>query len=318
MRAFYKLKGAMGESFHTHVGITLHLLDSLVKPILMYMSDFWGGLKPIEEKYNPIEKFHYMACKQVLGVQKQTANVGVLLELGRVPLQNFAIKAAIKNWERIRKGGVNAILWNSHVGAVREGFPWITHIKSIIQSCGLEGLSADRTRKNKHPFIHKILHEKRCGEFCRDALRGIGSPDGKLRTYALFKRDSGCEKYLHEIKNAALRQSLTKFRLSNNVLNIEKGRHTVPKTPRGKRFCPFCPGRVEDEVHFLMECPVYRAPRVEMVDAAVGRDPSFSQKTTLEQFKELMGPGAAQSVAGAIHNFFDIRSFLINRPRNLK
>ena len=43
MRAFYKLKGAMGESFHTHVGITLHLLDSLVKPILMYMSDFWGG-----------------------------------------------------------------------------------------------------------------------------------------------------------------------------------------------------------------------------------------------------------------------------------
>ena len=149
-------------------------------------------------------------------------------------------------------------------------------------------------------------------------MRGIGSPDGKLRTYALFKGDSGCEKYLHEIKNAALRQSLTKFRLSNNVLNIEKGRHTVPKTPRGQRFCPFCPGRVEDEVHFLMECPVYRAPRVEMVDAAVGRDPSFSQKTTLEQFIELMGPGAAQSVAGTIHNFFDIRGFLINGPRNLK
>ena len=110
MRAFYKLKGAMGESFHTHVGITLHLFANLVKPIIMYMTDVWGGLKPIEEKYNPIEKFHYMACKQVLGVQKQTANVGVLLELGRVPLQNFAIKAAIKNWERIRKGSVNAIL----------------------------------------------------------------------------------------------------------------------------------------------------------------------------------------------------------------
>ena len=240
MRAFYKLKGAMGESFHTHVGITLHLLDSLVKPILMYMSDFWGGLKPIEEKYNPIEKFHYMACKQVLGVQKQTANVGVLLELGRVPLQNFAIKAAIKNWERIRKGGVNAILWNSHVGAVREGFPWIAHVKSIIRSCGLEGLSADRTRKNKHPFIHKILHEKRCGEFCRDALRGIGSPDGKLRTYALFKRDSGCEKYLHEIKNAALRRSLTKFRLSNNVLNIE-GEAYRTKNTQGAALLPILP-----------------------------------------------------------------------------
>ena len=71
-------------------------------------------------------------------------------------------------------------------------------------------------------------------------------------------------------------------------------------------------------MHFLMECPVYRAPRVGMVDAAVGRDPSFSQGTTLEQFIELMSPGAAQSVAGTIHNFFEIRGFLINGPRNLK
>ena len=92
----------------------------------------------------------------------------------------------------------------------------------------------------------------------------------------------------------------------------------MPKTLRGQRFCPFCPGRVEDEVHFLMECPVYRAPRVEMVDAAVGREPSFYQKTTIEQLIEHMGPGAAQSVAGTIHNFFDIRGFLINEPRNLK
>ena len=63
---------------------------------------------------------------------------------------------------------------------------------------------------------------------------------------------------------------------------------------------------------------MYRAPRVGMVDAAVGRDPSFSQKTTLEQFIELMGAGAAQSVAGIIHNFFEIRGFLINKPRNPK
>ena len=38
-----------------------------------------------------------MFCKQLLGVQKQTTNLGVLLELGRIPLQNFVTKAAIKN-----------------------------------------------------------------------------------------------------------------------------------------------------------------------------------------------------------------------------
>ena len=43
-------------------------------------------------------------CKQLLGVQKQTTNIGVLLELGSVPMQLFAVKLAIKNWERIRQG----------------------------------------------------------------------------------------------------------------------------------------------------------------------------------------------------------------------
>ena len=41
-----------------------------------------------------------MFCKQLLGVQRQT-NVGVLLELGQVPLNIYAKKVALKNWERI-------------------------------------------------------------------------------------------------------------------------------------------------------------------------------------------------------------------------
>ena len=97
LKGFFKLKNSMGDLFRAHVGITVHLFDSLIKSILMYMDDFWGGLKPHEEKYNPGERLHFMACKHIFRVQKQTTNVGVLLELGRVPFQNFAIKAAIKN-----------------------------------------------------------------------------------------------------------------------------------------------------------------------------------------------------------------------------
>ena len=105
LKGFFKLKKAMGDSFRSNVKITLHLFDSLIKPILMYLGDFWGGLKAIPERHNPIEIFHNMACKQILGVQKQTTNIGVLLELGRIPLQNFATKASIKNWERIKGEG---------------------------------------------------------------------------------------------------------------------------------------------------------------------------------------------------------------------
>ena len=97
MKAFFKLKNSMGSEFYRHIKTTLYLLDVLIKPILLYASDYWGCLKPPHE--NPIEKFHRMACKQILGVQKQTTNIGVLLELGRIPLQTYAIRAAIQNWE---------------------------------------------------------------------------------------------------------------------------------------------------------------------------------------------------------------------------
>ena len=105
LKAFFKLKNAMADSFNDQIRIALKLFDSLIKPIMMYMSDFWGGLKPLKENNNPIEKIHIMACKYILGVQKQTTNVGVLLEIGIFPMQNLAIKAAIKNWERIHHKG---------------------------------------------------------------------------------------------------------------------------------------------------------------------------------------------------------------------
>ena len=49
----------------------------MVKPILLYASDFWGCLKL--PKNNPIERLHNMFCKQLLGVQKQTNTIGILL-----------------------------------------------------------------------------------------------------------------------------------------------------------------------------------------------------------------------------------------------
>ena len=65
----------------------------------MYSSDFWGCLKLPAN--NPIGNLHSRFCKNILSVQKSTTNVGVLLELGRIPILMTAQKASIKNWERI-------------------------------------------------------------------------------------------------------------------------------------------------------------------------------------------------------------------------
>ena len=77
------MKNDTGPSFNKDILVTIALIDSLIKPTLLYCSDFWGCLKL--PKNNPIENLHMMICKQLLGVQKQTTNCSVLLELG--PMQ---------------------------------------------------------------------------------------------------------------------------------------------------------------------------------------------------------------------------------------
>ena len=127
LKAFMKIKNSMGIDFNRNVQTILYIFDTIIKPIILYASDFWGSLKL--PHVNPIDTFHLMVCKQVLGVQKQTTNIGVLLELGKIPLRFDAIKLSIKIWERIRKQNANIILQASYAEASELNLPWISGIK---------------------------------------------------------------------------------------------------------------------------------------------------------------------------------------------
>ena len=99
LKAFMKLRNDMGTSFHQDIVTTIKLIDSTVLPVILFNSDFWGCMDL--KKNNPIETVTMMMYKSILGVHKTTTNVGVLLELGKVPANIIAIRNSLKNWERI-------------------------------------------------------------------------------------------------------------------------------------------------------------------------------------------------------------------------
>ena len=132
LKAFMGLKVRLGPTLKQDVKTTLLLVDAMVKPIILYNSDFWGCMKL--PKNNPIETLHMSICKQILGLHKSTMNLGVLLELGRVPLSLYAMKLAIKNWERIRKTKANCILMESYRESEREQLPWVLGIKTHLST----------------------------------------------------------------------------------------------------------------------------------------------------------------------------------------
>ena len=106
--ALVQLRRKMGVHFRENIGMSFYLFDTLIKPIILYCSDFWGILRIVKKdpsellrKDSIIELIHMKFLKQLLGVQPQTSKIGVLLETGRVPLMAFALKNCVKNWNRI-------------------------------------------------------------------------------------------------------------------------------------------------------------------------------------------------------------------------
>ena len=70
LRAYGALKAKLGNLFKQHLLITIHLFDSLVKPILLSASYLWGALKLL--KSNPVETL-------LIKIFKSSVNYGLLL-----------------------------------------------------------------------------------------------------------------------------------------------------------------------------------------------------------------------------------------------
>ena len=309
LKGFMKMRNDMGPSFNEDILGTLLLIESLIKPILLYASDFWGCLKL--PKNNPIENLHMMMCKQLLGVQRQTTNIGVLLELGRIPLNVFASKFAIKNWERIRMGKGNEILLDSFKDGA---LSWDTSIKSVLESNGMLNFYLNNCGK-EYPFVYKRIFDRLSDHFHNTVFEEIKLDTSKLRTYAKVKTEIGIEKYLVEIKNTEIRSKVTKLRLSNHRLAIETGRHACPKIDKDKRFCPFCPSQVEDEYHFLFECSNMKHLREELLKPTMSI-PGFEFFSKDIKLKTLLAE-PHYDTCKFIAKGMELRDFLASKPKRI-
>ena len=57
--------------FYENPNLTIKLFDSLVKPVLLYASDFWGRFEFASSHKRPLEKLNTTLCKYLLGVKSK-------------------------------------------------------------------------------------------------------------------------------------------------------------------------------------------------------------------------------------------------------
>ena len=118
--------------------------------------------------------------------------------------------------------------------------------------------------------------------------------------------------YITDTKSVTTRKNVTKFRLSNHKLLIEVGRHQGLEA--NERFCPFCTHSVEDEMHFIFECSIYKDQRNRFLVPITSQIHNFSFLPRDQKF-ELVMCSMDENVCNFISNSMEIREFLMSKPR---
>ena len=249
-------------------------------------------------------------CKQLLGVQKQTTNIGVLLELGQIPLSIYAKKMAIKNWVRIsNRSYCNDLTVMSYENSLSLNLTWPTRIKNISEIGMLQDFISVNTN------AHCLAFQRMSDIFHQNSFSEIRKESGKLRTYSLLKNEIGYEEYLNDIRNSSARVALTKLRLSNHRLNIEVGRHK--KIAKHLRFCPFCPIHLEDEIHFLLECKTFQNHRSKFINTILDITGDFPSLSIIDKFRVIMTKKEITPHSAIyVTRLFAIREYLLNHHKN--
>jgi len=102
---------------------------------------------------------------------------------------------------------------------------------------------------------------------------GPSGESNKLRLYAALKSCLNIEPYLVQLSNPFVRSQITKLRISAHHLAVESGRGKKKKTNIKAqnlihRVCKQCDeSKVENEYHFLMECPPYEEIRLKLYNS---------------------------------------------------
>ena len=212
----------------------------------------------------PYEQIHIRACKQILGLSKQSSNFGARAELGRIPLIFNIICSVIKYRIRLEQFDDDDLLFHaleSQSTLKKNSYNTLTYSDiserllqdlgmRIIPKLGIENATKYVINKLAMPLIRAC--KSRYMDFFKHELDTIRSRDDtKLSLYGVIKTRCRYERYLDLYPSF---RHIIKFRLSDHILPVERGRYARPQLPRMLRLCTLCKNGIGDEMHALFIC----------------------------------------------------------------
>ena len=267
-RALGVLFGKMIATGGLSYSVYTKLYSTMVEPILFYGSSVWGT-----KQYNVINAVQNKACKYFLGVGKYTSNTATRGDMGWTSCMTKQRIASVRLYSRILRIQEGRIQRKIFQWADRRRKGWNAKVRNIINSVNGLDLVTNLQLSQKHVMKQmesnfKVLDNQDWHqELFNDRNNQIRG--NKLRTYRQYKSDCKLEPYIKCNIPRFQRRTFALFRAGALPLAVETGRYSRPPVPYEERTCLFCNRNVvENEKHFLIDCPLYSDLRYDLFHTA--------------------------------------------------
>ena len=251
----------------------LELFDKLIMPILNYGCAVWGFIPA-----NAIERVHMQFCKRLLGVKKNTQNDFVYGELGRTNCRSKRYLLILKYWFKILTCPDNKHikivykLMVNDMDLVPNKVNWASLVRHLLMSLGFYEIWLEQGVGNYNIFI-SLLKQRLTDTFIQNWQERLDTSTRAnfYKHIAIFQ----FQPYLDKVNVRKFNQAFSRLRMSSHRLEIESGRWVKPNSiPLEERKCAFCQV-LEDEYHFVLECPAYKDLRKQYISQYHWRRPSM-------------------------------------------
>lgn len=207
---------------------------------------------------NQVEKVQNCAARTFLGVNRFAPILSIQGDSGWQLCQTRIHMNMLRYWNRLLKMDNNRLC--KHV------FMWDYSLSYNNWSCYVKDIF---DRINCDNFVGKIPCDI---VSCKEKLNSTDNLEWKeklsfkpkLRTYKQCKDEICVENYVKLNLTSKERSMIAQLRMGILPINLETGRYR--NVPADQRFCYNCDNHVEDEAHFVFECPVYEYYRKTLYD----------------------------------------------------
>jgi hypothetical protein len=288
-KAMFSLLKSFNQFNNLKVSFMYEMFEKLITPIITYGSEVWG-FAPTQT----IERLHLKFCKFILGVKTNTQNDFVYGELGILPLYIKCYISMLKYWLKIVHGQKHLyvnVCYNYSLYLVENGslkIGWTATIRDMLLRNGFGEVWYNQGVGNADIFL-QIFRERLADTYKQNWHDRIHN-SSRASFYRSFKSVFNTSHYLDIIHTENHRKALTKLIVSSHNLRIESGRWERPTPPANERMCHFCLDKIEDEYHFLLECPNYANERSRLMPKY------FRTRTSMYKCVELINSGKRKTI----------------------